>query len=120
MTGLRVFIITNGLSYTQNGRIAASGITQYVEKVYISEEMGAVKPDRLFADMVIDEAGDPDRSRYLVVGDSLTSDIMLAENAGLASCLFAAEGRDLPAGYQEHEITHIARGYDELLSVICG
>lgn len=117
-TDIRVFIITNGLSYTQNGRIRASGLIDCVEKIYISEEMGAVKPDPLFADIVIGEIGDPDRSRYLVAGDSLSSDILLAENAGLDSCLFVAEDKDLPAGYRDHDITYIAHGYDELLSVI--
>ena len=116
---LRLFVITNGLAYTQNGRIKASGLLDYVEKVFISEEMGRVKPDPEYADMVISSIGDPDRSRYLVVGDSISSDIMLAENAGMDCCLFAAEGKSFPAGYELHDITYKAKGYNELMKVIC-
>ena len=118
-TDLRLFIITNGLSYTQNGRIREAGLARFVEKVFISEEMGRVKPDPEYTEMVIDYVGDSDRSKYLVVGDSLSSDIMLAENSGMDCCLFAAEGKTFPAGYELHDITYKAKGYDELMAVIC-
>ena len=117
-TDLHVYIITNGMSKTQNGRIREAGLADYVDKAYISEEMGAVKPDPLYADMVVEDIGDPDRSSYLVVGDSLTSDIKLAENSGMDSCLFVAWGKSIPEGYGDHDITYIAHGYDELLEAI--
>ena len=117
-TDLRVFIITNGMSKTQNGRIRTADLSRYTEKVFISEEIGCVKPDPAFIDYVIDHTGDHDRSRYLIVGDSLTSDIALAGNSDMDCCLFVKEGTLPPSGYKDFRINYIAYNYDDLLDYI--
>ncbi len=96
-----LYFITNGLTYTQNKRLFPSPVIKYFKKVYISEEMGCAKPSREFFDIVIGDIGDTDLSDYLVVGDSLTSDIKGAVNYGIDSC-YVARGRDTencPATY---------------------
>ena len=62
-----------------------SPFEKYIKKSYISQEMGCAKPERIFFDMVIADIGDSDRSRYLVIGDSETSDIRGAVGAGIDS-----------------------------------
>ena len=42
--GYRLFLITNGDKTVQNTRLALSGLGQYFEKIFISEEIGAAKP----------------------------------------------------------------------------
>jgi FMN phosphatase YigB (HAD superfamily) len=65
--------------------------------VVISEEVGIAKPDpRIFAPAlraVGVEAGD-----VLYVGDSVTSDMAAARNAGMDFCWLNPDGAPVPAG----------------------
>lgn len=91
---VRTFVVTNGLTSVQSSRFSISRLTPFIEKVFISEAMGAAKPDPGFFDGVIDEIGDGDLSKYLVVGDSLSSDIDGAIRYGIDSCWFSPRGGD--------------------------
>lgn len=84
----RMFIITNGIKNIQESRFGASELKQYIEKSFISEEMGAEKPSPLFFDRVASAIDGFDRSLALVIGDSLTSDIAGGIAAGIDTCWF--------------------------------
>ena len=84
----RMFIITNGIKNIQESRLGASELKQYIEKSFISEEMGAEKPSPLFFDRVASAIDGFDRSLALVIGDSLTSDIAGGIAAGIDTCWF--------------------------------
>lgn len=43
---------------------------------------------------MIADIGDFERERYLVIGDSPSSDILGAKNAGLDSCLYSRASHD--------------------------
>lgn len=79
---------TNGLSSVQRGRIEISGIGKYFREILISEEIGIQKPDAGYFRKGLEKLGFPPVEEVLVVGDSLSSDIRGARNAGLKSCLF--------------------------------
>ncbi len=87
----RLAIVTNGVSRTQRRRLDASPIQKYFEKIFISGEMGCQKPQKEYFDLVLEEMKASDKSRVLVVGDSLSLDIQGANNAGLASCWYNPE-----------------------------
>ena len=70
------------------------------------------KPAPEYFDAILSKTGDPDRSRYLVVGDSLTSDILFGKNIGVDTCFVGTAGND--ATYQIGEIGELP----ELLNAI--
>lgn len=80
-------LITNGVPYVQRSRLEASPIARYFgDRVYISREMGCRKPEKRFFDLVLEDLGaTKQKSRVLVIGDSLSSDITGAFNARLDS-----------------------------------
>ena len=84
-SGYDIYIVTNGTTDVQKSRMKLSPFEKYIKKSYISQEMGCAKPERIFFDMVIADIGDSDRSRYLVIGDSETSEIRGAVGAGIDS-----------------------------------
>ncbi len=86
--GYRIYITTNGFAFTQNNRIALSGMGKYFDKVFISEEIGAQKPEKAYFDYCAEHIDEKDRSKILVVGDSQSSDILGGINAGLDTCWF--------------------------------
>lgn len=84
----RMFIVTNGIADIQVSRFALSGLEDYFEEMFISERIGHTKPAKEYFDYVLGEIGDEDRSAYLVIGDSLTSDCDGAIAYGLDICRY--------------------------------
>lgn len=111
-----IHLITNGTAVTAHGRINASGIDKYATGIYISDEIGVNKPDVKFFEHVIKDIGDEDLSNYLVIGDSLTSDIKGANNIGIDACLFYIGER--PDGADKYTIKYEASSYEDLIRII--
>lgn len=78
----RIFLITNGTDWVQRGRLAGVSFTDVFEGIIISDEVGCNKPDPRFFRGVTELTGDEDPSHYLVIGDSLTSDIAFGKAIG--------------------------------------
>ncbi len=90
----KLVLLTNGIARVQRGRLERSPICAAFDHVVISEEVGFAKPDpRVFA-LAADLAGVEDRSRMVVVGDSLTSDIAGGVAFGIDTCWYNPEGLD--------------------------
>ena len=88
----RLFLVSNGTACVQQGRLASAGIASYFEKIFISEKLGANKPDKAFFDRCFAQIPGFDRERCILVGDSLTSDIRGGINAGVRTCWFNLRG----------------------------
>ena len=111
----KLYIITNGITHVQSGRFAKSPITKYFGDMFISEAMGAVKPERRYFEIVFRALGitaEEARERVLVVGDSLTSDIKGAVNAGLDSCWYNPQGHDAGDMRPTYTISSLYELYD--------
>lgn len=86
----RLTIITNGLTDVQDKRIRKSVIAKYFEDVVISEEVGVSKPDPRIFELALKNINFTDKSKVLLVGDSLTSDMQGGVNFGIDTCWFNA------------------------------
>ncbi len=88
-------LVTNGIAFVQNQRFAASPITPYFKAIVISEEVGIAKPDpRIFAPALKKLA--VEAADVLYVGDSVTSDMAAARNAGMDFCWLNPGGAPVP------------------------
>lgn len=94
-----ISIITNGFKETQEKRIRASKIWPYIKHLIISEDLGISKPDTAFFTKTFEILGRPNPRDVLVVGDSLSSDIKGAMNAGLDCCWYNPKGLELSGQY---------------------
>lgn len=56
--------------------------------------MGIDKPNKEFFDIVFENIGSTDTREYLLVGDSLTSDILGANNAGIKNIWYNPEKKE--------------------------
>jgi 2-haloacid dehalogenase len=95
-------LVTNGLSEVQRPRLERSAIRPFIEKIFISEEIGVAKPETGFFDAVFREIGHPARSQVLIIGDSLSSDMQGGINYGIDTCWFNPGGKttELPVTYK--------------------
>lgn len=80
-------LITNGVAFVQRERLKRSPLGRYFgDRVFISGEMGCRKPESVFFEKVLTELGAiRQKGKVLVIGDSLSSDILGAFNARLDS-----------------------------------
>lgn len=114
---LPVIIVTNGIARVQHGRMDASEVRHYIRGMVISEEVGAAKPDPRMIEAGLALAGVTDRSRALMLGDSLSSDIAAAANAQVDACWYNPQGKandkGLPVAYE-------IRSLDEVDALLAG
>ncbi len=82
----RLFIASNGTGNVQYTRMKSAKLEPYFEKVFISEQLGADKPSPAFFAACFDQIPGFRREKAMIVGDSLTSDILGGQNAGIATC----------------------------------
>lgn len=90
-------IVTNGVGAVQRSRMARSPLGALFPHLFISEDLGAQKPDRAFFDQVLLALNITDPSRAILVGDSLSADIRGAANVGLPSIWYNPKNLPLPA-----------------------
>ena len=108
-------IVTNGVTATQTNRLRLCGLDRIIPHVFISEQIGIAKPQKGFFDAVFAALNEPDRSRVLIVGDSLTSDMRGGEVAGIDSCWYNPKGK---ANDTDVNPTYEIRTLTELLALI--
>ena len=102
---VKQYVVTNGISSVQLSKLKLSGFYDIMDGVFISEDIGAPKPQKEFFDHCLAHIEEKDRSRILIVGDSLTSDIKGGVQAGIATCWYRPEGAgNTTACHPDHEI----------------
>ena len=106
-----LYIVTNGIEKTQKNRLTKAGILPFFKEIFVSETIGYQKPRKEYFDYVLSHIGEADKSRVLLIGDSLTSDIRGALNAGIACAWLrhnpAADSGELKPDYIIDNITDI-------------
>lgn len=111
----RLYLLTNAVASVQKARFANSAIVPYFQGVFISEEVGVGKPDPAYFEYVFRAVPGLARDNALVIGDSLTSDIQGANNAGLPCCWFNPKGQPRPQGLR---IDYEIRALEELYAIV--
>ena len=82
-----VAIITNGFKEVQYDKIHKSELSKYFRKIFISEEIGAQKPERQIFEYAIKSMNAPKKTS-LMIGDSWDADIIGAMNFGIDQIYF--------------------------------
>ncbi|QED48006.1 YjjG family noncanonical pyrimidine nucleotidase [Cytobacillus dafuensis] len=88
LAGCRLAIITNGFTDVQTSRIGRSPLCNTFEHIIISEEAGFQKPGKGIFDYAFSKLQITDKTKVLIVGDSLTSDVQGGINYGIDTCWF--------------------------------
>lgn len=115
-----LYIVSNGTGLVQDGRIGASGIGPYFEDIFISERMGTNKPSMDFFKACFARIEGFDKSRAIIVGDSLSSDIRGGINAGIRTCWYNPAGKagreDIKPDYEIKELMELPGLLEEIFN----
>lgn len=114
----RLFLASNGTARVQAGRLKSANISHYFEKIFVSQEIGANKPSMEYFSRCFAQIPGFDRQKAMIVGDSLTSDILGGINAEIRTCWVNPEQKpvrpDIAPDYQIPGISQLPALLDSL------
>ena len=94
--GHRMYIATNATATVQRSRLRNSVFAEFFHVSFISEEIGVSKPHKAYYEYIFSHVPEITVKNTLVIGDSLSTDIRGANNAGLPCCWFNPSGIPRP------------------------
>jgi YjjG family noncanonical pyrimidine nucleotidase len=86
-TRYELYIISNGLMEVQYRKLQHSGLSGYFDQVFLSEEVGYLKPDPAFFAHILSRIDAP-KEECLVIGDNFEVDIEGAMNSGIDQAFY--------------------------------
>lgn len=89
--GYRLFAASNSFGNLQRNRLERAGILHYFEDTFISMDIGYDKPDIRFFEEALRRSG-LQPSEVLMIGDSMTTDVLGAQAAGIDALFFDRRG----------------------------
>ncbi len=114
----RLYIASNGTKSVQDRRIASAGIARYFDGIFVSQCIGADKPQREFFNRCFARIEDFKSDEAIIIGDRLSSDILGGINAGIKTCWFNPNDEppreDIVPDYEIKKLSELP----ELLEVI--
>jgi len=106
-----LYIVSNGVAATQRNRLRLSGLADYFQAVFTSEEIGHPKPAAEFFQRCFEQIADFEVSKTLIVGDSLSADMAGGAAAGIDTCWFNPEGarneENIPITMEIRQLTEL-------------
>lgn len=112
------YAVTNGSKVAQSGKLKNSGLDKVFDGVFISEDLGYDKPSLEYFDLVFESIGSKNRDEYILIGDSLTSDMLGSNNAGIRNIWYNPEDLDNDLGiridYTIHKLDKVVDILDDL------
>ena len=81
----RLFLASNGTASVQKGRMTSANLYRFFEKVFVSQEIGHNKPSKEYFDACFAQISGFDPKKAMIVGDSLSSDILGGIRAGITT-----------------------------------
>ena len=94
--GYRLFAASNSFGHLQRSRLEAAGILHFFEDTYISMDIGYDKPDVRFYEEALRRCG-LQAHEVLMIGDSMTTDVIGARAAGLDAVYFCRKNDEMSA-----------------------
>ena len=111
----RLYIVSNGTKSVQDRRIESAGIGKYFDGIFISQCIGADKPQSEFFSRCFAQIEDFKKEESIILGDRLSSDILGGINAGIKTCWFNPKNEPAREGIvPDYEIKKLAE-FPELI-----
>ena len=104
----RLYVVSNGTLIAQQGRTKNTGITDFFDSHFISQQIGFEKPQQEFFDYCFAHIPDFKKEETILVGDSISADITGGKNAGIKTVWFNPGGEQscLP-DYEIHALSEL-------------
>lgn len=105
----KLYLASNGTAVVQRGRMTSADLYPYFVESFVSQELGHNKPSKEYFQAAFARIPGFDPAECLMVGDSLTSDILGGKNAGLRTVWVNPDHKTAPEHLKpDYEIERLA------------
>lgn len=109
------YAVTNGSKVAQSGKLKNSGLDKVFDGVFISEDLGYDKPSLKYFDLVFENIGSKNKDEYILIGDSLTSDMLGSNNAGIRNIWYNPKDIDNKANVK---VDYTIKNLKEVIEIL--
>lgn len=95
-----IIIATNGPEIAAKDKLLKINCLNLVNQVLSTEMFGYMKPKKEFFEVIQKLLNNYNNEEYLIIGDSLKSDVGFAMNCGFDSCWYNKNNEELPIQYK--------------------
>ncbi len=113
--GYYIIIATNGPQIATKQKLSKINCLNFVDKVFSADMFGYMKPKKEFFESIQKVLNNHKREEYLIVGDSLKSDVEFAMNCNFDSCFFNKNKEKVLSPYKP---TYIIEKLEELENIL--
>lgn len=110
-----IIVATNGPKIATKDKLSKINCLSFINEVLSADMFGYMKPRKEFFDAIQELLDNYNNEEYLIIGDSLKSDVGFAMNCGFDSCWFNKNNEELPEQYKP---TTIIKGLKELKEIL--
>jgi 2-haloacid dehalogenase len=115
-TEFDLYVVTNGVSSTQFRRLSDAKLLPYFKGIFVSEDTGYQKPMKEFFTYVFDRIPNFNHQQAVIIGDSLSSDILGGQLSGIDTVWLNPEKKEASSVQPTYEIHSL----DQLPSLLKG
>ena len=91
---VKIYAVTNGSVDVQTKKLNKSKLVKVFDEVFISDVMKVQKPNVRFFNYLYKRIEKVEKNEILIVGDSLSSDMLLGINAGIKTCWYNPKNKN--------------------------
>lgn len=110
-----IIVATNGPLKPMKEKFKKANLLDYIDITFSAEEVGKMKPDPIFFNGIMEKVGCKDKKEYLIIGDSILSDIKGANQIGIDSCFFCRQKSEM---IDKMKATYTIQKLEELLLIL--
>lgn len=111
----QIVVATNGPSIATHDKLEKIGCLRYVKYILSADMYGYMKPRVEFFEGIQGTINNHKNEDYLIIGNSLRSDVAFAMNCGTDSCWFNKDKEKVQGGYSPTYIIEHLRALEDIL-----
>lgn len=109
----QIYSASNGIYDMQINRLKKSNLDRYFKDIFVSDKMGFEKPDERFFKKIMDITK-YSNDDLIMIGDSIKSDIIGANNAKIKSIYFNKENKKI----SDKNFTYLVKNLSEIKKIL--
>lgn len=110
-----LYIVSNGFRFVQESRLKIGDFRKYFKDIFLSEDIGVQKPAKEFFDYCFEKSEQPKKEDVILIGDSLSADIIGGLNYKIDCIWFNKNGDDLPENIKPTYIVKQLKDIEKIL-----
>lgn len=110
-----LYIVSNGFRFVQESRLKIGDFRKYFKDIFLSEDIGVQKPAKEFFDYCFEKLKQPKKENVILIGDSLSADIIGGLNYNIDCIWFNKNGDKLPESIEPTYIVDRLKEIEDIL-----